>query len=105
MLFRGWMLRDLERAKALTGARVIWSQWEGYLAEAPGAKLKADCAAQGIPFEVIHTSGHATIADLKRLASAVAPKALAPIHTFEPERFTSLFESVVRRHDAEWWEV
>ena len=31
MLFRAWMLRDLERARALKGARVIWSQWEGYL--------------------------------------------------------------------------
>jgi ribonuclease J len=49
MLFRGWMLKDLERAGALTGARVIWSQWEGYLAEEPGAKLKAECAARGIP--------------------------------------------------------
>jgi ribonuclease J len=26
MLFRGWMMRDLDRANALTGARVIWSQ-------------------------------------------------------------------------------
>jgi ribonuclease J len=33
MLFRGWMMRDLERAKALTGARVFWSQWDGYTPE------------------------------------------------------------------------
>ena len=51
MLFRPWMVRDLERAKALTGARVIWSQWEGYLKEGSGAQLKADCEARGIPFE------------------------------------------------------
>jgi ribonuclease J len=105
MLFRGWMLRDLERAKALIGARVIWSQWEGYLAEGPGAKLKADCEARGIPFEKIHTSGHASISDLKRLATAVGPKVLVPIHTFEPERFPSLFENVLLRRDGEWWEV
>ena len=41
MLFRGWMLRDLERAKALTGARVIWSQWEGYLAEGLGCQAES----------------------------------------------------------------
>jgi ribonuclease J len=105
MLFRGWMLRDLERAKALTGARVIWSQWEGYLAEGPGAKLRADCEAWGIPFEKIHTSGHASVSDLKRLATAVGPKVLVPIHTFEPERFPSLFENVVLRRDEQWWEV
>ena len=91
------MLRDLERAKALTGARVIWSQWEGYLKEGSGAQLKADCEARGIPFEIIHTSGHASIADLKRLAAAVRPKALVPIHTFEAERFPELFENVILR--------
>jgi ribonuclease J len=74
MLFRGWMMRDLERANALTGARVIWSQWDGYLTEGPGATLKLDCEVRGIPFESIHTSGHASPADLKRLAAAVAPK-------------------------------
>jgi ribonuclease J len=30
MLFRGWMLKDLKRAGALVGARVFWSQWDGY---------------------------------------------------------------------------
>ena len=105
MLFRGWMFGDLERAGALAGARVIWSQWDGYLKEGSGAQLETNCKTRGIPFEVIHTSGHASIADLKRLAAAVAPKALVPIHTFEAERFPSLFESVVLRRDAEWWEV
>jgi ribonuclease J len=105
MLFRAWMLRDLERAKALAGARVIWSQWEGYLQEGGGARLKADCEFRRIPFEVIHTSGHASISDLKRLAAAVNPKALVPIHTFEAERFPELFENVILRQDREWCEV
>jgi ribonuclease J len=105
MLFRGWMLNDLERAGALTGARVIWSQWEGYLTEGPGAKLKVDCDSRGIPFEAIHTSGHASIGDLKRLATAIGPKVLVPIHTFEPQRFPSLFKNVALRGDGEWWEV
>jgi len=90
MLFRAWMLGDLERAEALTGARVIWSQWEGYLQDGPGAKLRADCEMRGIPFEIIHTSGHASVGDLKRLASAISPDRLIPIHTFEPDRFPKL---------------
>jgi len=105
MLFRGWMLKDLERAGALGGARVIWSQWDGYLKEGSGAQLKDECEARGIPFEIIHTSGHASIADLQRLAAAVRPKALIPIHTFEPERFPELFENVALHHDGQWWEV
>jgi ribonuclease J len=105
MLFRPWMFRDLERAKALTGVRVIWSQWEGYLKEGAGLRLKGDCEARNIPFEVIHTSGHASIADLQRLARAVAPKALVPIHTYGANRFPKLFENVVLRDHDEWWEV
>jgi ribonuclease J len=97
MLFRPWMLGDLERAGALTGARVIWSQWEGYLAERSGAQLKINCASRGIPFEIIHTSGHAS--------AAVNPTALVPIHTFEAERFPALFDNVVLRQDGQWWDV
>jgi ribonuclease J len=96
---------DLGAAAVLTGARVIWSQWEGYLKQGSGAQLKTDCEARGIPFEIIHTSGHASITDLKRLAAAVNPTALVPIHTFEAERFPELFENVVLHHDGEWWEV
>jgi ribonuclease J len=104
MLFRGWMMRDLDRANALTGARVIWSQWDGYLTEGAGARLKLDCEARGIPFESIHTSGHASPIDLKRLASAVAPKRLIPIHTFERDRFPDLFDNVTLVDDGQWIE-
>jgi ribonuclease J len=105
MLFRGWMMRDLDRANALAGARVIWSQWDGYLTDGAGAMLKMDCEARGIPFESIHTSGHASPADLKRLAAAVAPKRLIPIHTFERERFPRLFDNVSLIDDREWIEI
>ena len=102
MLFRGWMMRDLDQAKALSGASVFWSQWDGYLSDGAGAALKADCERRGIPFESVHTSGHASPGDLKRLASAVAPKKLIPIHTFERERFPSLFDNVTLVDDGSW---
>nr|WP_249148191.1 MBL fold metallo-hydrolase [Bradyrhizobium sp. AUGA SZCCT0177] len=103
MLFRGWMMRDLDQAKALAGAKVFWSQWDGYLSEgSAGDALKADCERRGITFESIHTSGHASPGDLKRLASAVDPKRLIPIHTFEREKFPSLFQNVVLADDDEW---
>jgi len=63
--------------------------------------LKLDCEARGIPFEPIHNSGHASPADLKHLAAAVAPKRLIPIHTFERERFPSLFDNVSFIDDGE----
>lgn len=103
MLFRGWMMGDLERADALSGARVFWSQWDGYLAEGtPGARLKAECASRGIPFQSIHTSGHASPGDLKRLAAAIAPRKLIPIHTFARDQFAGLFDNVVVVDDGQW---
>ena len=106
MLFRRAMLPDVEAAGAWAGARAIWSQWDGYLREGPGAALKAAFAERSVPLEVVHTSGHASIGDLQRLAAAVAPGALVPVHTFEGDRFAGLFgANVVRRADGEWWEV
>ena len=50
MLFRGRMLQDLERANTLAGARVFWSQWDGYLKDGAGHKLKQECFVRDIPF-------------------------------------------------------
>lgn len=107
MLFRPAMLPDVDAlGTAWTGARAIWSQWDGYLKSGAGATLKAEFAARSVPLEVIHTSGHASIADLQRLAAAIAPGALVPVHTFEGDRFAGLFgTNVVRRADGEWWEI
>jgi ribonuclease J len=105
MLFRGWMLKDLERASALTGARIFWSQWDGYLKDGAGKELKQECVTRAIPFEIIHTSGHASPGDLKRLAAAIAPKRLIPIHTFERGRFADLFDNVTLVDDGQWIEV
>jgi len=105
MLFRPWMFPDLDRTKALTGARVIWSQWEGYLREGLGARLKTDCEARGISLEIVHTSGHASVNDLRRLAAAIAPRRLIPIHTSERDLFPALFENVTVVDDGFWLEV
>lgn len=110
MLFRPAMLPDLDAlgAEVWPDAQAIWSQWDGYLKDesGSGAKLRAALAERGVTLEVIHTSGHASIADLRRLVEAVRPRALVPVHTFAGDRFGEHFgPSVVRRGDGEWWEV
>jgi ribonuclease J len=105
MLFRPAMARDVEAANLWDGARAIWSQWDGYLKHGPGAMLKAYLAARGVPIEIIHTSGHASISDLKRLSTAMQPGKLIPVHTFEGDSFFKYFGNVTRRNDGEWWEV
>jgi ribonuclease J len=105
LLFRHAMLADLDKAGCLQGAHAVWSQWDGYLKNPSGHDLLAALAERHISLSEAHTSGHASIIDLKRLAAAIAPKALVPIHTFEAKRFPEYFSDVVLKQDGEWWEV
>ena len=87
--------------KGIEGARVIYAMWEGCLTD----KFKEYCAQKGLTIEQVHTSGHATAEDLKSFANALNPKALVPIHTFEPEKYSSLFKNVRMLRDGEELEV
>ncbi len=49
------------------------------------------------------TSGHAYMPDLQRLARAIPPKRLVPIHSFAPERYGEFFENIEVHRDGEWW--
>lgn len=100
------MLRDFDRAGCLAGARAVWSQWDGYLRQDRGLSLLAQLAERGIPLSHAHTSGHASIPDLKRLAAAIAPTMLVPIHTFEARRFPDHFGACVSvQDDGHWFEI
>ena len=105
LLFRPLWQRDLERAGCLDGAVLIHSQWQGYLTEPRFQALERWREERGIGFEIIHTSGHAGVGDLRRLAEALDPGKVVPIHTTCPEGFASIHERVVRHSDGEWWEV
>jgi ribonuclease J len=106
LLFRPAMLRDLDRADCLAGARAIWSQWEGYLAQERGQALLRELGERSIPLAHAHTSGHACLPDLQRLAAAIRPKRLVPIHTFEAARFPEHFgPAVAVKSDGDWWEL
>jgi ribonuclease J len=107
MLFRPVMVEDIDKTPGVwNGARMIWSQWEGYLPSPANLKFQAKLEARRVGLEMIHTSGHASAVDLKRLADALAPDVLVPVHTFEGDRYRELFgANVVRRSDGEWWGV
>jgi len=107
MLFRPAMTRDIDLIPgAWAGARMFWSQWAGYMQSPTNLAFLAKLHERGVPLEIVHTSGHASIADLKRLADAMAPEALVPVHIFESDRYPELFgDKVVGRPDGEWWTV
>ena len=58
-----------------------------------------------IPLEIIHSSGHATVDDLRRIADAFAGARLVPIHTAHAELFADEFGRAEIHEDGEWWAV
>ena len=105
MLFRPLMMSDGGVKNALEGARLSYSMWQGYLEHDSTSKVRNWLDERGIALEIIHTSGHASVADLRRFAAALSPLRLVPIHSFETGRFGEFFDNVVQREDGVWWEV
>ena len=52
-----------------------------------------------------HTSGHIYVEDIVKFVNGVNAKTVIPIHTFEPEEFSSHFERVVCLEDQEVFEI
>jgi ribonuclease J len=105
LLFRPNMVRELERVNCLTGACVVCSEWQGYL-DKEGNKWFVDWLKRtGTPLKHCHTSGHASIPDLRRMRNAFPGAVAVPVHLDDQGRFVELFEKVKLREDKEWWEV
>lgn len=98
------MLEGLPAA-ALEDALAVWSQWHGYLDRDPGMPTLDFCGRHGIPLVEHHTSGHAGLAELRKLAAALNPRRVVPIHTEAPAAFAQHFANVELHADGESWEV
>jgi ribonuclease J len=98
----GRMLRDGILARGV----VVWSMWDGYLAEPSGQRLQTMLTHSDVPLVHHHVSGHASVTNLKRLCDALEPDWLIPIHTECPSLYSSTFGRPVRvEGDGEWWTV
>ena len=105
LLFRPMVMSDRGVQAVLDGAQLTYSMWEGYLKEDSSRRVLDWLARHEMPHRVLHTSGHASVADLQRFAAALKPRGLVPIHSFEADRYGDLFDNVLRRADGEWWEI
>jgi ribonuclease J len=103
MMFRSSMITDLA-AVDLAGAALIYSLWPGYL-ERDRIDLRAWAAERGVGFHIVHCSGHAYPKDLQRMARALNPKRLVPIHTERPEAFRTLHTRVEIIENGVWAEL
>lgn len=97
------LLADFEAKGVRPGPEDVWSfsLWRGYLDGDDGQKLQAWFKAGGAPSEHIHTSGHASPADLRRFAAAVPARCLVPVHGADWDAHASLFPNVCRLLDGE----
>lgn len=87
----------LNKIKDVAGAKIAYSMWDGYLSEG----FRVFCKSKGLTLEYVHTSGHATKEDLKSFTSAINPKTLIPIHTFDAEKYPAFFKNVKVLKDGE----
>ncbi len=105
MLFRPSMVRDLDGAECLKDACVVCSVWDGYLEGEKNQWFVKWMAERGLRVRPCHTSGHASVPDLRRMRNAFPDAVAVPVHLQDQERFKALFNNVRQRDDGEWWEV
>ena len=105
MLFRPSMARELSKDGLLGKASLIYSLWSGYLKDDRYKWFNAWIEDNGIKLTHCHTSGHAPVSDLQRLAKALCPSTIVPIHSFEPKQYEKLFDRVVIKNDGEIWRI
>jgi ribonuclease J len=101
VIYRERSQPELEVAGIPPNSVLFYSQWDGYMVEQSFKPVEVFCKKHGVDILQAHTSGHATVEDLRRFASALNPNTLVPIHTFGAEKFHELFKNVRELEDEE----
>ncbi len=85
MLRRG-LIRDYQRAGVVPTAEDAFnfSMWRGYLSDPYHSEALEWFRAAGAEIAYIHTSGHASAADLRAFAAAIRPKMVVPMRADAP---------------------
>lgn len=105
MLFRPAMMSDFDGYDFIENCTLVYSLWTGYLKDERYKDFLNWLNQKNIHIMHCHTSGHAPLADLQKIAEAVSPKMLVPVHTFAPDLYRQYFKNVVIKTDGQWWEI
>ena len=100
----------MRRFKKRGPLNLIYSQWKGYLDYSSDDYFGAEEIAAlkddpQVAFNYAHTSGHATLDDLKSFAQAIKPKTVVPVHTEFGEDYSDHFENVATIEDDSPFEL
>lgn len=89
------------KKKDMVNSTLIYSMWDGYLAE-----VRPFWDKHNVPIVRIHSSGHAYIEELQKFEKAINPKYIIPNHTFYPEKYFEHFRSKIKMvNDKETVEI
>jgi len=99
MICRPSMKRDIENLE-LKGGIFFYSLWSGYRDNDYQRNFEEALKRLGFQYEVLHTSGHATIGTIRKVISLLNPKKVIPIHTMEPNSFINISEKVELKEDG-----
>ena len=105
MLFRPGLLNEVSAHLSSAVGQLIYSNWTGYLDDESTIRVREWLEEMRIPLRIAHTSGHASLSDLRRFTSAIAARCVVPIHSFHGDDFKNHFSNITRRLDGEWWSI
>ena len=104
MMVRPSMLKDLEKCELKDGV-FIYSMWQGYRDSKYQQKFEKYLKSVGFTLKALHTSGHASVSDIKRLIIGLDPNRIIPIHTMTPDAFMDFSDKTELKKDGVEFEV
>jgi len=104
MACRPSMRIDIEKCRLSNGV-FVFSLWEGYRSSEYQQLFESSLKNVGFSLESLHTSGHATVADIRRVIKKIDPKKLIPIHTMYPNTFIEFSNRTELKDDGIPFEV
>jgi ribonuclease J len=106
-MVRPSLIRDMTSAGVVPSAddAWCWSMWKGYLGDEDGRRVEDWFGVGGARAVHLHTSGHASPADLRRFAAAIDPAVMVPIHGNTWDANADGFPPIRRLKDGEVMEV
>lgn len=104
MMVRPSMLKDIEKCKFQDGI-FIYSMWQGYRDSQYQQKFEKYLQNSGFKLMTLHTSGHASVSDIKKLITELDPKKVIPIHTMAPNAFMDFSNKTELKEDGKEFEI
>lgn len=99
MACRPSMRSDIERCGLHDGV-FLYSLWNGYRSSSYQQYFENSLKNAGFSLETSHTSGHASIIDIKRVIKGLDPQKLIPIHTMHPGAFSEFSDKTELKIDG-----